>query len=168
MGKEGQILQGVAIPTEAVAKSNALKAKRGKTLASLPVFRDAASLLLDVILIVKGGPRSLRGFYDEVIGNTTEIMKTIGMADASLWSPEDRIWYLNNAISLAEVEKSYITTLRKADILSEDAKNKLVALVKRIIAQLVGWREKTRGEGAVPSVKTNNPEDVNDGSQSAS
>ena len=168
MGKEGQILQGVAIPTEAVAKSNALKAKRGKTLASLPVFRDAASLLLDVILIVKGGPRSLRGFYDEVIGNTTEIMKTIGMADASLWSPEDRIWYLNNAISLAEVEKSYITTLRKAGILSEDAKNKLVALVKRIIAQLVGWREKTRGEGAVPSVKTNNPEDANDGSQSAS
>ena len=168
MGKEGQILQGVAIPTEAVAKSNALKAKRGKTLASLPVFRDAASLLLDVILIVKGGPRSLRGFYDELIGNTTEIMKTIGMADASLWSPEDRIWYLNNAISLAEVEKSYITTLRKAGILSEDAKNKLVALVKRIIAQLVGWREKTRGEGAVPSVKTNNPEDVNDGSQSAS
>lgn len=168
MGKEGQILQGVAIPTEAVAKSNALKVKRGKTLASLPVFRDAASLLLDVILIVKGGPRSLRGFYDEVIGNTTEIMKTIGMADASLWSPEDRIWYLNNAISLAEVEKSYITTLRKAGILSEDAKNKLVALVKRIIAQLVGWREKTRGEGAVPSVKTNNPEDVNDGSQSAS
>lgn len=168
MGKEGQILQGVAIPTEAVAKSNALKAKRGKTLASLPVFRDAASLLLDVILIVKGGPRSLRGFYDEVIGNTTEIMKTIGMADASLWSPEDRIWYLNNAISLAEVEKSYITTLRKAGILSEDAKNKLIALVKRIIAQLVGWREKTRGEGAVPSVKTNNPEDVNDGSQSAS
>ena len=168
MGKEGQILQGVAIPTEAVAKSNALKAKRRKTLASLPVFRDAASLLLDVILIVKGGPRSLRGFYDEVIGNTTEIMKTIGMADASLWSPEDRIWYLNNAISLAEVEKSYITTLRKAGILSEDAKNKLVALVKRIIAQLVGWREKTRGEGAVPSVKTNNPEDVNDGSQSAS
>lgn len=168
MGKEGQILQGVAIPTEAVAKSNALKAKRGKTLASLPVFRDAASLLLDVILIVKGGPRSLRGFYDEVIGNTTEIMKTIGMADASLWSPEDRIWYLNNAISLAEVEKSYITRLRKAGILSEDAKNKLVALVKRIIAQLVGWREKTRGEGAVPSVKTNNPEDVNDGSQSAS
>lgn len=168
MGKEGQILQGVAIPTEAVAKSNALKAKRGKTLASLPVFRDAASLLLDVILIVKGGPRSLRGFYDEVIGNTTEIMKTIGMADASLWSPEDRIWYLNNAISLAEVEKSYITTLRKAGILSEDAKNKLVALVKRIIAQLVGWREKTRGEGAVPSVKTNNPEDVNDGSQRAS
>jgi hypothetical protein len=168
MGKEGQILQGVAIPTEAVAKSNALKAKRGKTLASLPVFRDAASLLLEVILIVKGGPRSLRGFYDEMISNTTEIMKTIGMADASLWSPEDRIWYLNNAISLAEVEKSYITTLRKAGILSEDAKNKLVALVKRIIAQLVGWREKTRGEGAVPSVKTNNPEDVNDGSQSAS
>lgn len=168
MGKEGQILQGVAIPPEAVAKSNALKAKRGKTLASLPVFRDAASLLLDVILIVKGGPRSLRGFYDEMISNTTEIMKTIGMADASIWSPEDRIWYLNNAISLAEVEKSYITTLRKAGILSEDAKNKLVALVKRIIAQLVGWREKTRGEGAVPSVKTNNPEDVNDGSQSAS
>ena len=168
MGKEGQILQGVAIPPEAVAKSNALKAKRGKTLASLPVFRDAASLLLDVILIVKGGPRSLRGFYDEMISNTTEIMKTIGMADASIWSPEDRIWYLNNAISLAEVEKSYITTLRKAGILSEDAKNKLVALVKRIIAQLVGWREKTRGEGAVPSVKTNNPEDVSDGSQSAS
>ena len=69
---------------------------------------------------------------------------------------------------MPEGEKSYITTLRKAGILSEDAKNKLVALVKRIIAQLVGWREKTRGEGAVPSVKTKNPEDVNDGSQSAS
>ena len=168
MGKEGQILQGVAIPPEAVAKSNALKAKRGKTLASLPVFRDAASLLLEVILIVKGGPRSLRGFYDEMISNTTEIMKTIGMADASLWSPEDRIWYLNNAISLAEVEKSYITTLRKAELLPKDTDAKMVSLVKRIIAQLVGWREKTRGEGAVPSVKTNNPEDVNDGSQSAS
>ena len=168
MGKEGQILQGVAIPPEAVAKSNALKAKRGKTLARLPVFRDAASLLLGVILIVKGGPRSLRGFYDEMISNTTEIMKTIGMADASLWSPEDRIWYLNNAISLAEVEKSYITTLRKAELLPKDTDAKMVSLVKRIIAQLVGWREKTRGEGAVPSVKTNNPEDVNDGSQSAS
>ena len=167
MGKEGQILQGVAIPTEAVAKSNALKAKRGKTLASLPVFRDAASLLLDVILIVKGGPRSLRGFYDEVIGNTTEIMKTIGMADASLWSPEDRVWYLNNAISLAEVEKSYFTALRKAGLLPKDSDDKQKALVKRIIAQLVGWRAKTQGEGAVPSVKTNNPEDMKDGTQSA-
>ena len=167
MGKEGQILQGVAIPTEAVAKSNALKAKRGKTLASLPVFRDAASLLLEVILIVKGGPRSLRGFYDEMISNTTEIMKTIGMADASLWSPEDRIWYLNNAISLAEVEKSYITTLRKAELLPKDTDAKMVSLVKRIIAQLVGWRAKTQGEGAVPSVKTNNPEDMKDGTQSA-
>lgn len=168
MEKEGQILQGVAIPPEAVAKSDALKAKRGKTLASLPVFRDAASLLLEVILIVKGGPKSLRGFYDEIIGNTTEIMKTIVMADASIWSPEDRVWYLNNAISLAEVEKTYFTALRKAGLLPKDADNKLMSLVKRIIAQLVGWRAKTRGEGAIPSVMTKNPEDANDGTQSAS
>lgn len=168
MEEKGQILQGVAIPPEAVAKSNALKAKRGRTLANLPVFRDASSLLQEVILLVKGGPRSLRGFYDEVIANTVEIMKTIGMADASIWSPEDRVWYLNNAISLAEVEKSYFTALSKTGLLPEDAKNKLMSLVKRIIAQLVGWRAKTRGEGAIPSVMSKNPEGENDGSQSAS
>lgn len=66
------------------------------------------------------------------------------------------------------MEKTYFTALRKAGLLPKDADNKLMSLVKRIIAQLVGWRAKTRGEGAIPSVMTKNPEDANDGTQSAS
>lgn len=59
--------QGVVMPQEAIAASNATKAKREKTLAQLPVFRTASNLLFVVTVIVKAGPRSLRRFYDGLL-----------------------------------------------------------------------------------------------------
>lgn len=148
---------GVEIPPEVAARSQTLKKKRGKTLANLPVFRDAAKLLQEVVIVQLRGPKSLRRFYDEMVANTAEILKTVGMANAAVKAPDDRVWYLDSAVVLVEVEREYFATLQDTGILSEDSYKKVSALTKRIVAQLVGWRDYTKGEGADHAVDSGNP-----------
>ncbi|MBQ9309878.1 MAG: hypothetical protein IJ222_03340 [Bacteroidales bacterium] len=141
------MFQGVEVPQEIIAASDAKKKKKDKTLAQLPVFRAAANLLYVVTEAVKGGPNSLRKFYDIMLADTAEVMKAIGMADAAR-NPEDRAWYIDSALVLVNVVKFYLTILRKLGLLEKDVDNKMKRLVRSIIAQLVGWRDYTRSEGA--------------------
>ena len=147
-----QIPGGVVIPPEVVAMGKAARAKRAKTLAELPVYRDSANLLLNVTEVVMRSPASLRKFHDELIATCFEILNSLGMADASR-NPEQRVEYINCALSLVYTVKSSFAVLRKLGILGKDAHNKRRDLTKRIIAQLVGWRDYTRGEGAGPHVQ---------------
>lgn len=148
---------GVEIPPEVIALGKAVRAKRAKTLAELPVYRDSVNLLLVVAGMVMRSPNSLRKFYDEMIASTFEMLNSIGMADSSR-DRGLRVEYLNCTLSLANTVKSAFTVLKKLGILSKDADNKQKALVKRIIAQLVGWRDYTLGEGAASDVTTEKKE----------
>lgn len=141
-----QTFQGVEIPQATIVDSNAKKAKRVKTLAELPVSRDAVSLLGEVALAVKNGPHSLRKYYDEMLHASFELITSIGMADLSRDS-EQRIEYINCTLALVNTVRSGFAVLRKFGLLQKDTDNKQKALVKRIIAQLVGWRDYTRVQG---------------------
>ena len=153
----GQNFQGVEIPPETVADSSAKKAKRVKTLAELPVNRDAVSLLEEVSRTVKDGPNSLRKHFDEMTHAAFEIITSIGMADLSRDS-EQRVEYINCALALVNAVRSGFTVLRRFGIMPKDTDNKQRALVKRIIAQLVGWRDYTSVQGAESRPKTQNEE----------
>ena len=142
----GQTFQGVEIPQETIADSNAKKAKRVKTLAELPVSRDAVNLLGEVTLAVKNGPHSLRKYYDEMTHASFELITSIGMADLSR-DPEQRVEYINCTLALVNTVRAGFTVLRRVGLLQKDTDNKQKALVKRIIAQLVGWRDYTRVQG---------------------
>lgn len=144
--------QGVVIPQEAIAASNATKAKREKTLAQLPVFRTASNLLFVVTVIVKAGPRSLRRFYDGLLSDATEILKSIGMADACR-NGEERAWYIDSALVLTFVVRQQIAILFKLGLIEKDQHNKMKGLLRSMIAQFIGWRDYTRSEGAVTSVE---------------
>ena len=148
----GQNFNGVVIPQEAIEASNAVKAKREKTLAQLPVFRAASNLLFVVSGVVKDGPRSMRRFYDTMLSDTTEIMKAIGMADISR-NPDDRAWYIGSALVLITVVRQQCLVLHRLGLVEKDADKKMKGLVRGITAQLVGWRDYTRSEGALPSVE---------------
>ncbi|MBO5546177.1 MAG: hypothetical protein J5951_05910 [Bacteroidales bacterium] len=148
----GQNFQGVVIPQSAIEASNAAKAKRERTLAQLPVFRTASNLLFVVTGVVKGGPRPLRRFYDGMLADVTEIMKAVGMADASR-NPDDRVWYIDSALVLTYVVRQQHLVLHRLGLIEKDADKKMKGLVKSMIAQLVGWRDYTRSGGAVPSVE---------------
>ncbi len=138
--------QGVVVPPETVADSNAKKAKRVRTLAELPVSRDAVSLLGEVMLAVKNGPNSLRKYYDEMMHASFELITSIGMADLSR-DPEQRVEYINCTLALVNTVRSGFAALRKVGLLQKDTDNKQKSLVRRIIAQLVGWRDYTRIQG---------------------
>lgn len=150
--KLSQSFHGVEIPQSAIEASNAAKAKREKTLAQLPVFRTASNLLYVVSGVVKCGPRSLRRFYDCMLADVTETMKAVGMADVSR-NPDDRVWYIDSALVLTYVVRQQYLVLHRLGLIEKDADKKMRGLVKSIIAQLVGWRDYTRSEGAVPSVE---------------
>lgn len=143
------------IPQEAIAVSDAAKAKREKTLAQLPVFRTASNLLFVVTGVVKDGPRSLRRFYDCMLADVSEVLKAIGMADVSR-NPGDRVWYIDSALVLVYVVRQQYLVLHRLGLIEKDADKKTRGLVKSIIAQLVGWRDYTRSEGAYPSVEHEN------------
>lgn len=144
--------QGVEIPQEAIAASNAAKAKREKSLAQLPVFRTASNLLFVVTGVVKAGPRSLRRFYDGIFSDVSEVLKSIGMADASR-NGEDRAWYIDSALVLTYVVRQQIAVLFKLGLVEKDSHNKMKGLLRSIVAQLIGWRDYTRSGGAVTSVE---------------
>ena len=150
----GQDFQGVEIPPETVVDSNAKKAKRVRTLAELPVGRDAVNLLAEIAQTVMNGPNSLRKHYDEMTHAAFELITSIGMADLSRDS-EQRVEYINCALALVNTVRSAFTVLRRCGILAKDTDNKQKALVKRIVAQLVGWRDYTRAQG-VESCSSNN------------
>lgn len=153
----GQNFQGVEIPPETVADSNAKKAKRVRTLAELPVSRDAVNLLGEVVLAVKNGSHSLRKYYDEMMHASFELITSIGMADLSR-DPEQRIEYINCTLALVNTVRSAFTVLRRFGALQKDTDNKQKALVKRIIAQLVGWRDYTRVQGAESGIESKDEE----------
>lgn len=163
---------GVVIPARTIADSEAKKAQQKKTLAQLPVYRAAGNLMYVVASIIKVSPKHLRKFFDLILTDIAEVQKAIGMADISR-TEEDRVWYINSALVLMNGEKMYFTILRKLDVMpapgkapapksqgtlaapkidvigsiNKDLANKVDALVKSIIAQLVAWREYTSGEG---------------------
>ena len=151
----GQKPNGVVIPEEVIADSRVKKAKRGKTLSELPVYRDTANLLVVVADMVARSPVALRKFYDELLAALFEMLFSIGLADFSKENPVQRVECINSTLSLAYAVKTSFAVLRKLHILTKDADNKQRALVKRIIAQLVGWRDYTRSEGVESGVQSN-------------
>lgn len=168
----GGTMAGVVIPPEVVADSTAKKQRQKRTLAQLPVYRAAGNLMYVVASIVKHSPKHLRKFFDLMMCDASEVQKAIGMADISR-TDEDRVWYINTALVLMNGEKMYFTILQKLDVMpkpgrkpaanatgtmaapkmdgvmavNQDLANKVDALVKSIIAQLVAWRDNPRGEG---------------------
>ena len=155
--ENGQTFQGVEIPQETVADSNAKKTKRVRTLAELPVSRDAVNLLGEVVMTVKNGSHSLRKYYDEMTHAAFELITSIGMADLSR-DPEQRVEYINCTLALVNTVRSAFTVLRRFGVLPKDTDNKQKALVKRIIAQLVGWRDYTRVQGVESGSKPTDDE----------
>lgn len=166
---------GVVIPAATIAASDAKKSQQKRTLAQLPVYRAAGNLMYVVASIVKVSPKHLRKFFDLILTDIAEVQKSIGMAEISR-TEEDRVWYINSALVLMNGEKMYFTILQRLNVMpkagkpagnstgtmaapkidaigsiNKDLANKVDALVKSIIAQLVAWRSNTRGEGAICS-----------------
>lgn len=137
------------VPPEAVEHSEATKAKRERSLAQLPVYREASKLLEMTVRFVLVGPQSLRRYYDTLILNASEILKAIALADRAKDDRETRVYYIDWAYSLVNVEKTYFGILHRAGLLRKGDNDRLKATVGCITAQLVGWRDYTRGEGAV-------------------
>ena len=150
---------GVVIPQETVDDSNAKKRKGKKTLAQLPVYRSAANLKYIVATLMARSPRSITKFFDQMLGTASEIKKSIGMASISR-NPNERAWYLECARVLAQDLSDDFTTLRRLELPAKDDKarripivgkdldNKVKALMKTIMSQLVAWRDYTINEGA--------------------
>ena len=168
--------QGVVVPPSAVAHSAAVKAARRKTLAQLPVYRASANLLYVVLEIVKRMPMALRKFSDAIVADSCELLKVIGFAETSR-SDEDRVYYINSAYVIVSSMRDYIKILGhlgvippvkskrarkgedtlsapridKIDSIDKDMVQKIEALIRSILAQLVAWRENPRGQGAPSS-----------------
>ena len=137
---------GVVISQQTVADSNAKKAKARKSLAELPVYRSSANLKYVIVSMMGRGPRRLAKFFDEMLVTSSEVSKSIGLADASRVS-DDRVWYINCALTLVYELRTDITILQRLGIIGRDSENKAKALVRSMIAQLVAWRDYTGSRG---------------------
>ena len=167
---------GVIVPPEAVAHSNEVKASKRKTLSQIPVYRASANLMYVVTEIVMRMPNKLRKYSDLMLLDARDLMHAIGFADTSR-TDEDRVGYIDYAYVIVCGLKCYIQILvyhgimpsakprrqRKGDSnlaapridkierLDKDTSNKIDALIRSILAQLVAWRENPRGQGAPSS-----------------
>ncbi len=143
--------QGVVISQETIERSDKIKKGARKSLAQLPVYREASNLKFVVVSMMAKAPNKLRRYFDQMIQNTSEICKSIGYADVA--RGDERVWYINCALVLAYEVRNDFAILCKLDVIvSRDLNNKAKAMVKRIIDQLVAWRYYTSGEGNTPEL----------------
>lgn len=135
------------IPQKTVERSNQAKAKKKKTLAQLPVYRDACNMKYFVAKMMLRAPRKLTKFFDQMLMTASEVKKSIGMADISK-NPNDRCWYLECARVLVQDLSDDFISLRKMELsVDKDTENKARAMLRGMIAQLVAWRDYTSGQG---------------------
>lgn len=137
---------GVVISPATITDSNKKKKKVGRTLAQLPVYRDACNVKYMITQIMVKSPNKMRKFFDLSLANISEVCKSIGFADISR-DPQERIWYINVALVVVHDIKNDFIILHKLGITSKDTDNKIRALVKGLVAQLLGWRDYTVSEG---------------------
>lgn len=153
-GKIEFLENGVVIPEGTIADSIEKKKKKGKTLAQLPVYRDASNLKYIITALMMKSPKKMTKFFDLSLANISEVCKSIGFAYISR-SVDDRIWYINCALILVNEIRNDFVILRKLGLLvDKDLDNKSKALSKKIIAQLIGWRDFTSSEGVVNQTQT--------------
>lgn len=134
------------VPQQTAQASKAKKRQR-RTLSQLQVYRDVSNMKFLVAKQMLTAPRKLAKFYDELLMTVSEVKKSIGLADASR-DTETRIWYQDCALVLIQDVQDDFTILHNLDEVSTDRWKKTKALAKGIAAQLIAWRDYTRGEGA--------------------
>lgn len=130
---------GVIISQDAIENSIAKKAKRRQALAQLPVYRAVGNLKYVIVGITKNAPRSLRRFIDRLQDDSNELATAIGYADVS-YTVEDRRWYINSAIVLANNLRQDFVILEKNEVISKDLLNKTMNHTRGIMNQLIAWR----------------------------
>ncbi|MGM9759467.1 MAG: hypothetical protein ACI30I_05045, partial [Parabacteroides sp.] len=128
-----------------IKHSESMKAKRMKTTAQLPAFRDSSNFIYMTTVMTDKCPRKLIKFADEFIKTACEISKSIALANETRGT--DRAMYISNAIALLYVSKSYIVILNKRGIVSKDDKNKTAKEADKLLAQLIAWRDFTSRQG---------------------
>lgn len=148
MESQGQTAAtGVTIPQQTIEDSNAKKKRARKTLAQLPVYRALANMKYLIAWMMQRSPRKLTKFFDQMLMTCSEAKKSVGMADISR-NAEDRMWYQECARVLVQDLADDFTVLRRLEaVVDRDLDNKAKGLIKSITAQLVAWRDYTRGEG---------------------
>lgn len=133
------------VPQKAAQASKEKKRQR-RTLSQLQVYRDVSNMKFLVTRQMLTAPRKLAKFYDELLMTVSEVKKSIGLADASR-DAETRIWYQDCALVLIQDVQDDFTILHNLNEVSTDRWKKAKALAKGIAAQLIAWRDYTRGEG---------------------
>lgn len=150
----GQSAQGVVIPQQTIADSDTKKRGKKKTLAQLPVYRALANMKYLVAWMMQRSPKKMTKYFDQMLQTVSEAKRSVGLADISR-NPADRMWYQECARVLVQDLADDFTTLRKLEVVVDrDLDNKAKSLVKSITAQLVAWRDYTRGEGVSEDNKT--------------
>jgi len=135
-----------AVPPQTAADSNEKKAKARKALPELPVYRASANLKYVIVTMMARAPRRLTKFFDEMLMTVSELSKSIGLADTSR-NGDDRVWYISMALTLVYELRNDFTILLRMGVIGRDDDNKAKALAKRVIAQLVAWRDYTSNQG---------------------
>lgn len=134
------------VPTETAATSREKKRQR-RSLTQLQVYRDISNMKFLIAKQMLTAPRRLAKFYDGLLMTTSEAKKCIGLADASR-DAETRVWYQNCAMVMMQDVQDDFMILHSLNEVGTDKWKKTKALAKGIAAQLIAWRDYTRGEGA--------------------
>ena len=160
--EEKSVQDGVVVPPQIVAGSNAMKKKRKQSLTQLPVYRAAANLMYLLFSIMITAPRKATKFLDLMMESASGLLNAIGMADKAR-TPEERAAYIDTAdvlvrnlgtclkaLNHAKVAGHSISDTGKVRVLPVIGKSdcdKMNALIGSITSQLVAWRDYTMNEG---------------------
>lgn len=137
---------GVFIPQEAIAGSNAKKKER-RTLRQLPIYRDMSNLKSMIVDLYDILPRKMTKYADTTLGTACEAKKCIGLAEASRDS-EERSDYLKTARVFVEDIIDDATILFHKKRIDKKKEKQIKDQARKVVAQCVAWRDYTNDQGA--------------------
>lgn len=145
--QNGQTLIGVEIPEDVFLQSEAEKERKKKSSRRPQVGKDAGNLLYLILCwyaVKENRPKWPRGLHELMMSNCDQLSTAINAANVTKVA-EERVACLNTSIALANTIWTETIILEKLGIISEDDRKKVVNLIRRVIAQLVGWRDYSEG-----------------------
>lgn len=135
---------GVVITKEQKEHSDGLKGKKPKTIRQLPVFCSASNLSFVISQMLGNCPRKYRLIVEGLEALSDYLLVDLDLANED---KDNRGYHCTEAHSKLVAILVKVEILKKVGGMSKDDFNKVSALCRSTLAQVVGWRSSVLPSG---------------------
>lgn len=136
----------VVISQSEIDESNKHKAKRARSVAQTPAYRDATTMNMVIIQVLMSCPKKLRVSCDNLDALSNTLLSYIAIA---FDDPSARYAMLTESLAIVKTILVKLQLFRQLNVISKDDYHKVRSIGRSLIAQVSAWRNSGLRESPV-------------------